>query len=94
MQKTNKIISRLFLALCLIAGISILSPYCGIKAEAASGYKEIANYDSNKKIITSVGDWGDFIAYRMTLECRSIGNLAYAGVLNRPVPRIASTFYS
>ncbi len=51
MQKTNKIISRLFLALCLIAGISILSPYCGIKAEAASGYKEIANYNSNKKII-------------------------------------------
>lgn len=50
-MKTNKSIRRFFLALCLIAGIGILSPCFGIKAEAASGYKPIIDYESNKKIM-------------------------------------------
>lgn len=48
-MKTNKSIRRFFLAICLIAGIGILSPCFGIKAKAASGYKPIL--DVNKKIV-------------------------------------------
>lgn len=54
LKQNKKILYQVMLALCLVVGIGILAPTCGLDAKASSGYQKLLDYNNP---ITKIGNY-------------------------------------